>query len=270
MRRQLQAVGYVPLSRRRRRRRQSFVIALATAGGLMTAGLAFWLGPFGGEGEAADDSCVLVLVADRSSSSDDAGFAAQRTSEAHDILDENSGCRELIVSEIREFYGQAKVEVLPLQKESDIWVERMKHETKALKRAHETLDEVFLGIPKGRTNAIATLDELQNQVTAVAADGTSVRVYFWWDGIQSVAPLNMRLLFNGPTDPYEALERLPRIPDCEGWDISFVGVNRTAKAPLPPKVATKAEDFWYAYVERCGGKLLRYGPTLSSEERPNL
>lgn len=250
-------------ARRRQRRRAPYLWAgAASCAALIAVGLT--LGPFSvlRADVTASDSCVLVLVADRTGSSDDEALAEMRAAEAHMVLQRRSECGLVVVSEIKERFGQARISVVPLSSDSSIWVERKEQEERGLDAAHEEIDEIFLGEAGGRTNFLATLYELQGQVNAFS-DEAPVHLYAWWDGIESVAPFNMRRELQGEAGTAtKLLGRLDRIPDCTGWSMNFVGVNQNVAGGTSSELALGAEQFWREFVNLCGGTMKSYSRTL--------
>lgn len=250
-------------SRRRRRRREHLwlgaFLVLVVVG---IAGLA--VGPLSllRNDVTADESCVLGLLADRTGSSDNQELAEARAAEAHRVLEEWSRCRFAVISEIKERFGQAKVAVVPLSSDSQVWLERVEQQERGLDAAHRKIDEIFLSEAGGRTNFLAALDELMGQVNALPGRG-QVHLFAWWDGIESVAPFNMRRELRGEESTVtDLLGRLDHVPDCTNWVMHFVGVNRNVAGGVPSDLARGAHLFWRSFVNLCGGTLQTYSSTL--------
>lgn len=121
----------------------------------------------------------------------------------------------------------------------------IENSTENLNQAKSQVERIFGGPAGGLTNYINWFHEMDDQLDQ-SPENTQAEAWLIGDGINTT-PLDMRSTNLGPQGIRAALKSLQPLPDCRGWRIHFVGVNRTRKEGVTDKLAEGAERFWRAF-----------------------
>lgn len=127
---------------------------------------------------------------------------------------------------------------------------------KAEQDAVRLIEGLMAARARGYTNLLAWFDSVEAHLEDVA--GTpSVNATLVSDGINTVGGVNMLSPQFLEADVAEFITELG-LPDCSGWTDRFLGANSTTGGGVDPALAAKAEEFWRAFVDACGGEVKRY------------
>jgi hypothetical protein len=212
-------------------------------------------------------TCVEVIGADRSKSQRPWSVTRQWSDEANTIIDRAASCEGLIIAEgVFEEAGRGTVHHISFLVEA---VNRLDKESELKERKAEAkrdIDEIMTLPAAGGTDLLGWFQRVDNHLEGIDRNRT-VNVTLFTDGINTRAPVRMGEADLGPAGVTALIDRLrPDLPDCRGWKVAMLGVNRTGHGGVPNTTAEGAEDFWRAYVRACGGELVRYDAAAQTSE----
>ena len=212
-------------------------------------------------------TCVEVIGADRSKSQDSGSVTGQWQGETGKIIDRAASCEGLIIAEgVFHERGTSKVRHVSFQVEA---VNRLDRKTKLSKRKERAETEIatILNQPaSGGTDLVGWFGSVQNHLEGIPGD-PDVNVTLFTDGINTVDPVPMTKADLSHAGVAALIDLIrPGLPDCTGWKIAMLGVNTTKNGGVPTPQAEGAERFWRAYIDACGGDLVRYDAAAQSTD----
>lgn len=204
--------------------------------------------------------CAVAFAADRSGSANAASLDAERLAAATKLVKLHGDCDALILESIAGAPGESKVWTGPLRGSGDTDLDRRQDGEHNRKQALIQVKRIFES-PAGGLTDIVTWFHDSDETLKGLPKGSVVDAWLFTDGL-NVVPVNLYTADTSPQGVALLVASLGQLPDCHGWRVRFIGVNRQADGEITDAVAQGAERFWRAFVQACGGNLVTYGPTL--------
>jgi hypothetical protein len=173
------------------------------------------------------------------------------------IIDRASDCAGKIwVETVHDRPGSQTLKGITLDVTGVNDLDRDTKRTKAKAEAHVLIDQLMAAPAQGSTNLFAWFKSVEAHLEDEPGQPT-VRATLFSDGINTTGGVNMLDPGFLTADVYEVIRTL-NLPDCSGWTVRVLGANVTSQGGVPPVLADRAEEFWRAYVDACGGEVKRY------------
>jgi hypothetical protein len=205
-------------------------------------------------------ACVEAVGVDRSGSQNSPEVVEAWKAQVGTIVKRASRCQGIIWAQtVYDLPGTEDVYARSLKvsgrNDLDVNVKRAEAEQDAA----ALIGSLMAARARGHTNLLAWFDSVEAHLEDVA--GTPlVNATLLSDGINTVGGVGgVDMLSPAFLDAdVEQLIAKLRLPDCSGWTVRFLGANTTNKGGVDPALAAKAEEFWRAFVDACGGDVKRY------------
>jgi hypothetical protein len=207
-------------------------------------------------------ACVELIGFDRSASQGSAEVADRWRSQIAPIVNRAARCREgkvtggkIWVETVHARPGEQQVGGKPMVITGPNKFIREQKRKQAVAEAERLVTQYLATPAAGATNLFAWFKSAEAHLEDEPGD-PQVRATLFSDGINTVG-INMTAKSFLSADIDELIRGL-KLPDCNSWEVRVLGANTTAAGGVPQDYADKAEEFWRAYVEACGGEIRRY------------
>lgn len=208
--------------------------------------------------------CFYAVGVDRSGSQDAEAIVDNWLRKHDEVLNEAAGCSAtMIIETIKARPGEAQFWEGSFDVQGLNSLDAKEKRQKAIANGADAFRELATSPADGATDILGWLKAVAAHVEGLPTVPETVRVYGFTDGIQTVPPIVMPE-FDLSLAGVDALMALlqPALPDCNGWEVSFTGVNITNEGGVPHELAEGAERVWRAVIGSCGGTVVRYDTTI--------
>jgi hypothetical protein len=213
--------------------------------------------PIGASGDSEDVACVEAVGVDRSGSQNSTEVVQRWKAQVGTIVKRASRCEGIIWAQtVYDRPGTEDVYSRSLQVSGRNNLDLQANRAKAEEDATVLIGSLMAARARGYTNLLTWFDSVEAHLEDIS--GTPVvNATLLTDGINTVGGVNMLSPEFLKADIDELIAKL-RLPDCSGWTVRFLGANTTSDGGVDPTLAAKAEEFWRAFVDACGGEIKRY------------
>lgn len=202
-------------------------------------------------------ACIEAVGIDRSGSQDSPEVVEAWKASVDKIIDRASDCAGKVwVETVYNRAGSQTLKGITLDVTGVNDLDRDTKRDKAKAEARAMIDQLMATPAHGTTNLFTWFKSVEAHLEDESGQ-PKITATLFSDGLNTTGGVNMLRPSFLEADVDELIRPL-QLPDCSGWTVRVLGANVTSEGGVPIELADKAEEFWRAYVDTCGGEIRRY------------